>query len=54
LISDCGFSISDFKSAITNRAEGELGEANPKSDIKFKMFFSSFVTNGSFTEGGAV
>jgi hypothetical protein len=29
--------ISDFKSAIDNRAEGELGEANPKSRIPVEM-----------------
>jgi len=34
-ISDFGIVISDFQvsSAINNRAEGELGEANPQSAI---------------------
>jgi len=31
-IADCGFTIAE-QSEINNRAEGELGEANPKSEI---------------------
>jgi hypothetical protein len=32
-IADFGFVISDIKSAIDNRAVGELGEANPQSEM---------------------